>query len=369
MAAVMRHFDLPQDNFPSIHIAGTNGKGSVVALTSKALIDAGHRVGTYTSPHLVSMTERFQVNGRLISEKDLDRWLGRVRRVFPHLTQFEVLTAVAFLWFSEQAVDIAVVEVGLGGRLDATNVMRRVLVSVITTIDYDHTEWLGNTVAKIAREKAGIIKPFVPVVTATSGTARRVIQSVARLKQAPFVVAKPSHFKLSLQGAYQQQNAATAQAALEQLRGTRFELTSSEIRKSFATARWPGRFEQIGAFILDGAHNVAGCRALVTALKQLRRTPVTLMFGVLKGKDISGMVRVLEPVVKQCFVVPIKSERSTDPQRVAAMPEWKGKATAVGSLDEGYRRIKNTAGKHLAVIAGSLYLVGAMRDRLQKETL
>ncbi len=367
MAEVMRHFDFPQDKFPSIHVAGTNGKGSVVALISQTLIDAGHRVGTYTSPHLVHMTERFRINGKEISQSALDRLLVRVRRAFPSLTQFEMLTAVAFLWFAEEKIEIAVVEVGLGGRLDATNIMRRVLVSAITTIDLDHTEWLGKTIEKIAFEKAGIIKPFVPVVTATAGAARRVIQSVARLKQAPVIAVRPGHYRLSLIGAHQQQNAAVAQAALAQLRGTRFAVTAFQIKRAFRRAAWPGRFERFGSIVLDGAHNVAGCRALALALREKRLTPVSMLFGVLKGKDISGMARVLEPLVKQCFVVPIKSERATDPRRLASMREWKGKAVALHSVEEGYDRIRKAAKSGPSVVAGSLYLVGAVRARLTKE--
>jgi dihydrofolate synthase/folylpolyglutamate synthase len=366
MAAVMRHFDFPHDAFPSIHVAGTNGKGSVVALVSQALIDAGHRVGAYTSPHLSRMSERFRVNNREIPDRDLNRLLGRVRRAFPLLTQFEILTAVAFLWFAEQKVDVAVVEVGLGGRLDATNILRRVLVSVITTIDYDHTEWLGDTIEKIAAEKAGIVKPFVPLVTATTGRARRVIQSAARSKQAPLVVARRERFRLSLRGGYQQQNAAVAHAALDQLRGSKFEVPRARIDRSFRRASWPGRFEPIGAVILDGAHNVAGCRALVDAIHAQRLAPVTLIFGVLKGKDAAGMVRILEPVVKQCFVAPIASERSADPRRVAGLREWKGKAAPLGSMQAGLAAVRRAAKNGPVVVAGSLYLVGAMRALLTK---
>jgi dihydrofolate synthase/folylpolyglutamate synthase len=366
MARCLSHFDNPHDAFPAIHVAGTNGKGSVVALISRTLIDAGHRVGVYTSPHLVRMTERFRVNDREISRRDLDRLLRRVQRVFPDFTQFELLSAVAFLWFAEQKIDIAVVEVGLGGRLDATNVMRRVLVSVITNIDLDHTEWLGNTIEKIAFEKAGIVKPFVPVVTATTGSARRVIESVARSKQATVIRARPLRAKLKLVGPHQQQNAAVARAALEQLSGTRFAVTPARLQESFARATWPGRCERIGRVMLDGAHNLAGCRALAAALKEQRWTPAALVFGVMKDKDVRGMARALAPLVDECFTVPVPSERAADPKAVAALKEWRGKATALSSIDEGIARLK-AARTQRGVVAGSLYLVGAVRARLTKE--
>jgi dihydrofolate synthase/folylpolyglutamate synthase len=171
----------------------------------------------------------------------------------------------------------------------------------------------------------------------------------------------------TIAGAYQQQNAAVAQAALEQLRGTRFAVTSSQVKKSFRRAVWPGRFERIGAIVLDGAHNVAGCRALAAALKEQRMAPVSLLFGVLKGKDAAGMVRALEPVVKECFVVPVKSERATDPRRIASLRGWKGKAVALSSVEHGVARIRAAAKTGPAVAAGSLYLVGAVRSLLTKE--
>jgi dihydrofolate synthase/folylpolyglutamate synthase len=251
--------------------------------------------------------------------------------------------------------------------LDATNVVRRVLVSAITNIDIDHTEWLGKTIPKIAFEKAGIIKPFVPVVTATTGSARRVIESVAKKQQSRVVWARRRRFNLRLAGPHQQTNAAVAAGVLKQLDGTRFKVSDAQVSRSFESAHWPGRFERIGSVILDGAHNVAGCRALVKALKQQRLGSVRMVFGVLNDKEISKMVRELEPVVKQSWVVPVASERSADPTAVAALPEWKNKSAAVKSVKEGYHRLRSASKQGLVVVAGSLYLVGAMRALLLKE--
>ncbi len=369
---VMRSLGNPQNKFPSVHIAGTNGKGSVVAMTANALRLAGLRVGMYTSPHLEKVNERFQINGRMIADKDLDRLSRRFIRKFPHLTQFEFLTVIAFAWFAEQRVDVAVLETGLGGRLDATNIVTRVFACAITNIDYDHMNWLGNTLEKIAAEKAGIIKPRVPVVTGASGAALGVIKAKARRHRAPLVRAVSSgRLKLALQGEHQRKNAAVAVALLHQLQSHFRALTDRAIRDGVSSAHWPGRFEVFllasrptkQIVILDGAHNAAGCRILAAELKRRKLAPVHLLFGVLRDKEISRMTKILSVVTKCVVVAPVSSDRSADAATVAAIPAWKGRAKAATSTKDAWKYILSLSDRRPIVVAGSLYLVGEIRRR------
>lgn len=365
----MKGLGNPHNYFPSIHVAGTNGKGSVTALIARVLQEAGLSVGMYTSPHLESVNERFQVNGRMISNRDLNRLARFVIRKYPHLTQFEFLTVLAFLWFAEKKVDVAVIEAGLGGRLDATNVLSRVLVSVITNIDFDHTNHLGSTIRKIAWEKAGIIKGNIPVVTAATGAALATIKSVARKKNAPVAVVSAGdfHFKILLKGEHQEQNASIAVRVLHLLAELGFfHISEKNIRTGFSQVKWPGRFEQMrGGVILDGAHNPAGCRALAQTLIEKKLVPINLLFGALKDKDVNQMARVLSSVTSHCVTVPVPSERSARAEELANLGGWRGKATSASSIVAGWRALNLIESKHPRVVAGSLYLVGEMRRRLK----
>jgi len=374
MRRVMEHLGNPQNRYPSVHVAGTNGKGSVSAMIAAVLKQAGLRVGLTTSPHLEKVNERFQVNGEMISNADLGRLTRRLTRRFANLTEFEFLTVLAFVWFSEQKVDVAVVETGLGGRLDATNVLSNVLVSVITTIDFDHMDWLGNTLEKIAFEKAGIIKPRVPVVTGTSGAAFRVIASVAKKRGARLFSARAeTSLPIALEGRHQRRNADVALAALDVLNRSYFRISRHEIQKGLKVLRWPGRFERfmIGSgprrkrVILDGAHNPAGCRVLAAALKEKRLAPVALLFGALRDKDISSMAKILSPVVERCVTVPVPSERRADAETLARLPAWRGKASPAGSVSAGLEKILTGDRSRPVVVAGSLYLVGDVRRRIR----
>jgi dihydrofolate synthase/folylpolyglutamate synthase len=243
-----------------------------------------------------------------------------------------------------------------------------VLVSVITNIDYDHMNWLGRTKAKIAAEKAGIIKPGVPLVTGARGQALRVIKSVAKKRRAPVtVVSGASHARIPLAGRHQKQNAAIAIAALRALnaRGL-IQISQNQLRQGLARARWPGRFERIRpGIILDGAHNPAGCRTLVRTLKEKKLAPVNLMFGALDDKDFEQMARVLAPAVARCVTVPVPSDRSASPATLARLRPWRTKAEPARSIEEGWKKIRAGGRKRPIVIAGSLYLVGKMRRRLK----
>jgi dihydrofolate synthase / folylpolyglutamate synthase len=381
MVTLMSALQNPQNDFPSIHIAGTNGKGSVAAFISTALRQKKNRVGLYTSPHLVSLHERFQINGVPISDRDLIRWTSFLKKFIasskspvPDLTQFEFLTALAFLWFSEKKVDVAVIETGLGGRLDATNVISNVLVSVITNIELEHTQWLGKTREKIATEKAGIIKPWIPVVTGASGGAKRVIKAQATRMKAPLTIIgasssivkkiKPADY--SLIGEHQQLNAALAYATLKHLPRSRFSLNESSIIRGLRNTKWPGRFDKRVIYanghkktvIFDGAHNPAAIRVLIRTLQQGNYPPVDLLFGVLKDKNQDEMVRQLAPFVEQVVTVPVSSSRRLSADTLSRHPFWKEKARAVSSVPKGWKILMTSNENRPIVVTGSLYLVG-----------
>ena len=376
----------PQDGLRFIHIAGTNGKGSVAALTSAALTAAGYRTGMYTSPHLVSFCERFQIDGNMISEADAVRWVEKLRPLLDAksgpraLTFFEAVTAMALGYFKEQGVEVVVWETGLGGKLDATNVVTP-LVSVITNIGFDHMQYLGQTLQEIAGEKAGIIKPGVPVVTVARGEALQVIGEVARQNDAPVMlpvgarVREDEHgqevavdgkiFWIPLLGPHQVTNCATAVAAL---RASGLKLSDEQIREGFRKARWPGRFQVIdGKVVLDGAHNEPAARELAAALAQrFEGKRLALVLGVLRDKQYRQVCEWLAPLAEKIFCVPVNSERRCEPEELAAVCRKVNPGAVVSvcvDVAEGYRRAMATG--DVVVITGSLFLVGEAMSRLR----
>ncbi len=376
----------PQDEFPAVHIAGTNGKGSVAMMTANALWTSGVRAGLYTSPHLSNLTERFQIKGRQMSDSDLSRLTKKIRNAlaagslgFKSLTQFEFLTALAFFWFAERRVPLAVVEVGLGGRLDATNVLGDVRVSVITTIGFDHMAWLGSTISKISSEKAGIMKPSVPIVTGTQGEALSVIRRAAKSKEAPLIVVEKSSFRPSLRflkGDHQKLNAALALETLNRLRLSGFSLGKWGIIRGIQDAHWPGRYElfrvRVGKkwrrVILDGAHNPEAALALARTIRTEEKKPVTLLFGVLQDKSVKPMARALAPLAKTVIVTAVPSDRSADPKKIAALKIWKGKAILEMDTRRAFKRALQENPETTLVIAGSLYLIGFLRPLLKEKS-
>ncbi|MFA6548553.1 MAG: folylpolyglutamate synthase/dihydrofolate synthase family protein [Candidatus Margulisiibacteriota bacterium] len=322
ITSILDRLGNPQNTFKSIHIAGTNGKGSTAAMVASILQTAGYRVGLYTSPHFIDYTERIKINGKDIARKKFEEGLMKAREVIEGLmrekamegepTVFEVLTAVAFWYFAKKKVEYAVVEVGLGGRLDATNVITP-LVSVITNIDLEHTEILGKTLAKIAGEKAAIIKRGIPVVTAETKTEPlKVIKKVCQANQSQLAIMEPETERLGsirrrkprslfsgfrLRGDHQKLNAACAVAAIR-LAG--IKVTRSQIKKGLAKTVWPGRLQIISRqplIILDGAHNPAGAKVLAVALKKLYpKTQFTVIYGCQRTKDFKNCQQNLKPV-------------------------------------------------------------------------
>jgi dihydrofolate synthase/folylpolyglutamate synthase len=380
MRQLLRLMGNPQDSLRFIHIAGTNGKGSVAAMAQAVLTEAGYKTGLYTSPHLVSFCERFQINGNAICEADIVRMIEGIRplldRVAAHPefrqpTFFETVTAIALQYFREQNVDVVVWETGLGGRLDATNVVTP-LVSVITNIAFDHTQYLGETLAQIAGEKCGIIKPGVPVVTAaTDPDVLAVIRNHADSQQSPVTVvghdAPIGEYPAPLLGRHQIVNCATAVAAL---RASGLEISDSALRHGLPRTCWPGRFQVIAGeptVVLDGAHNAAAAERLADALgEHFARRKLTFILGVLRDKNYDEMCRVLAPLAERVFCTRVNSDRTSEPEQLAALcrsANPRAEVRVFMKLAEAFEAAR-ASGADVIVITGSLFLVGEALARL-----
>ena len=412
----------PHEKLRFIHVAGTNGKGSTCAMLESIYRAAGLRVGLYTSPHLVLFRERIQINRRLIGEAEVARLVEKMRAQCSGFrpqaspgpakagtpnpdtspTFFEFVTVLALEYFAEQKCDLVIWETGLGGRLDATNIVTP-LASVITNIQFDHQQWLGDTLAKIAAEKAGIIKPGVPVLTAADGEALEVIEQVARKENAPLkIVTKadevgssafrrpesqnpPNRLKAELQtilplpGAHQQLNAALAIATIRALQ-KQIPVSEDQIRSGLVHVNWPGRLQLITRadgqrFLLDGAHNPAGAESLRAVLEGAPASGTasfdntlhlavpeagapTLILGILGDKDWPAMCEILAPLAARILLVPVGSERTATPEELAEVCRRvnpTAKVACCGSLADA---LAQTAKERFVIISGSLYLVG-----------
>jgi dihydrofolate synthase/folylpolyglutamate synthase len=368
----------PDRAYPILHVGGTNGKGSTCAMAAAALRAAGHRVGLYTSPHLQAFEERIQVQGVPVPGAALAALVAEVRRACPwhdaapageRLTYFEFATLLGLLHFARERVGVAVVEVGLGGRLDATSaVLPR--VTAVARVGLDHTQLLGDTVEAIAREKAGIFKPGVPAVVHGEQPpgALEVLREEAFRRGAPFRVAPRDHRgAVALRGAHQRTNAALAAEALALLDREGVVVPPAAVAEGIATARWPGRLEEVGGVLLDGAHNPDGAAALAAALPDLHPgRPVELVFGVLADKDHAAMLSALAPAVRRLHLVAPASPRARPPGELLALAGASGAvAHAHPSLEEALACARAAAAEGgLACVAGSLYLVGEARALL-----
>ena len=364
----------PQANLRFIHVAGTNGKGSTCAMLESIYRAAGLRVGLFTSPHLVSFRERIQVNRQLISEAEVVRLVDEIQPLlnsFPpehHPTFFEVVTVMALKFFAEQKCDLVIWETGLGGRLDATNIVTP-LASVITNIAFDHQQWLGDTLEKIAAEKAGIIKPGVPVVTAADAPeALRVIEQVAEQKGAALTYVQAPHASrltpcTSLLGEHQRLNAALALTAVDILQA-QIPVAEKQIRAGLAAVRWPGRLQLIELtggqkILLDGAHNIAGAETFRAALERhFTGTRPALIFGALADKSWPEICRTLAPLAAKVFTVPVASERTADAEALANCFRAANPAAEVGRFENLTAALNACKDEPFVVITGSLYLVG-----------
>ena len=390
----------PQNRFLSIHVAGTNGKGSVAAMLAGVMEAHGLRTGLYTSPHLARVEERIRVDGRAIPPRRFLERLGELKsvvdrlmaekRLVYHPTYFEVLTALAFLEFAAREVDVAVLEVGLGGRFDATNIVRP-LVSVITTIAKDHEKHLGSTLTKIAFEKAGIIKPGVPVVCGVAGgAALREIRRIARERGAPlFEVFGPGRrlearaarggYRFVYEGEngryalapgpagrHQGANAATAVATVEVLSRYWKPFDKAKVVAAIGSTRWEGRLETVRRrplVLLDGAHNAEGAEALAGYLKEIVGRPVVLVFAAMRDKDLRAMTRVLFPFAETVVLTRVPYKRSATPEEIrAAAPPFEGRVLLEpDTLRAVGLALSESRGRVPVVIAGSLFLVGEVK--------
>jgi dihydrofolate synthase/folylpolyglutamate synthase len=392
----------PHRRFPSVLIAGTNGKGSTAATLASILDASNLRTGLYTSPHLVRPNERIRVGRVEISDDDFARLYFRVDDAARQLllagslpqspSYFEVLTALGFLYFAEREVDIAVLEVGMGGRLDATNVVEP-LISVITDISLDHTEWLGSTISAIAREKAGILRPDGIMITLPQHPdANRVlgevavelnVQAVSAVPYMPPSLSTAGPYEIDalgfpvlvdspLNGAHQQRNIALAVAAAVEL-ATRhgFPITPDAMAAGIHLTRWPGRLERVTArgveWILDVAHNPAGAWALRSSLRGILelRKPRTLVFSCLRDKPIAELAQILFPLFDHIVVAPIHSSRAAATADLLAAAQSTGTpAVGTASVSEALETAARLTDGGIAIVSGSVYLVGEARSLL-----
>ena len=384
----------PQDRLRFVHVAGTNGKGSTCAMIASALRMAGRRTGLFTSPHLAEPTERIRIDGRPISAERFAAAFERVHAIVErllstgtidlHTTYFETVTAMALLVFAEESVETVVLEVGLGGRLDATNVVMPELC-VITPIDFDHEAFLGRSLEAIAGEKAGILKAGVPAVFSRQrGEAAAVLELRAKQLSIPLarteawriddleLDARGSRFLLTgeldlriacpLAGEHQVENAATAAVAL-----TRLGISESEIHTGIAQTRWPGRLECVSEhpeIVLDGAHNPAGARALAAYIARFyagRR--VRLIYGAMRDKAIDEIGEILFPLAEQVIVTAPRQARALSPESIRQVTQHHDLRTA-SNLGEALAMVKDATPQDAIFVTGSLFLVAEAREML-----
>jgi dihydrofolate synthase / folylpolyglutamate synthase len=372
----------PHQKLRFIHVAGTNGKGSTCAMLDSIYRAAGLRVGLFTSPHLVAFGERIQVNRQNISEADIVRQVTEMKPLLAqfsedhHPTFFEVVTVMALRYFAEQHCDLVIWETGLGGRLDATNIVTP-LASVITNIQFDHQKWLGFTLPEIAREKAGIIKPRVPVITATDEPAAlEVIEAVAKQNESPLAIVtkadatKPplDRVKLSLTGEHQRLNAAVAVATVRAVNS--LPVPEKTIVDGLSTVQWPGRLQLLkrpagGEVLLDGAHNIAGANALRDALaKNFEKRKITLVLGILADKDWREICQLLAPTAERIILVSVNTDRTASAQELAEVCAAANERAGVEVQSSISDALAATATSDLTVVTGSLYLVGEALEAL-----
>jgi dihydrofolate synthase / folylpolyglutamate synthase len=365
MRAACERFDHPERAFEAVHVAGTNGKGSVCAMVESIARADGRRTGLFTSPHLCRFAERIQLQGEPLSDAVLASTLDRVIEGAPDLSFFETATLAAFVAFRDAKVDIAVIEVGLGGRLDSTNVLPLPRAAAITRIALDHTDRLGSTLVDIAREKAGIAKAGLDIVVGpTPPDVRAAIDGVAASLGATTSSSEgaeaPRIGHIGVEGAYQRDNARIAA-----LLGARIGASPAAIARGIASVRWPGRLERIGDCLLDAAHNPDGADALAQHVRSLAVDPadVTLVFGTLGDKDWGGMLDRLAPLARtRIYVAPDGGSRGAiDPSALSARHPG---AVATSMADGLAKAREHRSGRGMVVIAGSLVLVGEARALL-----
>ncbi len=380
----------PQEVVPSVLIAGTNGKGSVASAIASVLETQGYKTGLYTSPHLIRVSERIRINSNEISMSDLSQLILEIKQASSTLpdepSYFEVLTISAFLYFAQRKVDFSVLEVGMGGRLDATNVVKPIL-TVITNISKDHTEYLGDSIREIAFEKAGVIKNRVPLITGAKEEALSLIKSVAYENSAPISIFEKDfrvegestedfsyfgnlwnleHLTFGLHGFYQIQNASLAVAALESF-SKLYEVNMNEesLRKGLSSVRWEGRMEIVKrnpTLILDGAHNPGAAEALRESIeKMFPGMKFVILIGMLSDKDHDGYMRAIYPIAEYMIVTDVPSERTIKAKGLADVARrYVSKTKVIDDFKKAYKEILSL--QKPVCVTGSLYLIGAIKQ-------
>ena len=379
----LKKLNNPQNNFKSIHIAGTNGKGSVSAMLAKIFSSAGYKTGLFISPFIIDFRERIQINGEFISEKDLVFYAQRIIDTGVEMTEFEFITAVAFSYFSDKKCDIVIAETGLGGRLDATNTLTNVAAAVITKIGLDHTGILGDTVEKIAAEKCGIIKNCP--VTVTSPTQRKdalaVIEGFSKKLVTPdlsqltalkcdqngsAIIYMNREYEISLVGEYQIENALTV---IETVKNSGYDIPYETVKTALKNTFFPARAEVISQnplVVLDGAHNPDGALELSKILKKQNKKAVALI-GVMGDKDYKSVLETTLPLCRAAVAVTVENmPRSLDGKTLAAAANEYCPTVAAENYDKAIKMTSEIADGDPVFVFGSLYLAGGIREKLIK---
>jgi len=385
----------PQTNYEIIHIGGTNGKGSVCRFLESALVNSGYKIGTYTSPHLERFSERFVVNKKEISESVIVKLVEKIKPIIEEMikednipTFFEIVSAMAFQYFRDENVDFAIIEVGLGGLYDATNIVNPML-TIVTNVSYEHQNILGDKIEDISFEKAGIIKNGIPVITAATGKALDIIKKVALEKNSTisiidsnswnkigggedwqeFLISgslKDYNVKTSMIGRHQGENIALTIVAIETLQLNGLYITDESIIESFEKTKNPGRMEIVGfepLILLDGAHNVAGMTSLkITLEEDFIYEKLILIFGILSDKNIQEILDIIVPIADTIVTTKSQNSRAFDPLKLKEMIGKKG-VIIKDKIFDAIELAKKIAKKNdLICITGSLYTVGEARD-------
>ena len=403
MRHLMRLLGNPEDDYKIIHVAGTKGKGSICAMVASILTQAGYKTGFYSSPHMIDFTERIRIGNQLISHQQLVDYVEYLKPYIyqvDQITTFEITTALAFKYFSDQKVNFAVVEVGLGGRFDATNIVSP-MISVISTISHDHTKILGKTLAKIAFEKSGIIKQGIPVVISKQKkSALDVIKKITDYRGAQLIMANKIYeikslsknlefqefgigygkkntirIKTPLIGSHQLENAITTFAVIDAMRKRGIEIQDRAIREGFEQVKWPGRFEVLAKdplVIIDGAHNPASMRYVAKTIQEyLPGKEITLVFGISEDKDVTSMLKIIHPHIHHLIITRSLHPRAMEVDRIKNIADSIGiNSFITQSVEAAYQKAKSLAGKNSVIIAtGSIFIAGAFREIYYKDVL
>ncbi len=400
ISALLEALGNPQDCLRYIHVAGTNGKGSVCAMLSETLRCAGYRTGLYTSPYIREFNERMQIDGEMISCEELAELTTLIQPIADAMedkpSEFELITAIAFEYFRRHECDVVVLEVGLGGRLDSTNIIKNPLLSIITGIDFDHVSMLGNTIQEIAAEKAGIIKEECHCLYGgAENAAYRTIRAIADKRRAPFHSVDRSTYqkiestldgtvfdfeeyralRLSLLGAYQPYNATIVLSAVEILRRQGIEISEAAVREAFASVRWMARFERLckdPVVIYDGGHNPQGVSVAVQSIREyFPEQRVNILSGVMTDKDYDAMIEALKPVTEKAFTVTPHNPRALSAEEYAAVFKLhKVDVIAFSEIEDAVRAaIEDSRENGIPLIClGSLYLYSDVYNAVKKIT-